>query len=143
MTALAKERATQRWSGTPGVLVGYGMAANQTIHGGGLVALNAAGYAVPAADTASFKVAGVAEETVKSGSVAGADKVLVRRGAVHLFAKAAGANTLTIADIGTVCYVADDQTVQDDGAANDVKAGVVLQLDDDGGVWVHVGVGAP
>ena len=36
----------------------------------------------------------------------------------------------------------DDQTVQDNNATNDVKVGVILQLDDNG-VWVHVDVGAP
>ena len=142
MTALTKARATQRYAGSPGVLLQYPMAANQTIYGGGLVALDAAGHAIPAADAASLTIAGVAEETAKSGASAGVDQVEVRRGAVHAFANAAGANALTIADIGSVCYVADDQTVQDAGAANDVKAGVMLQLDD-AGVWVHVGVAAP
>ena len=118
----------------------YGMAANQTIYAGGLVSLNAAGHAIPAADTASTTSGWVAEETMTSGATAGEDKVLVRRGAVHAFANDT-TNTLTIADIGSVCYVADDQTVQDDGATNDVKVGVVLQLGD-AGVWVHVGVGA-
>ena len=142
MTALAKAREVQRWGGTPGILASYGVAASQTIYGGALVGLNAAGYAIPATDTASITVVGVAEATVKSSATAGEDKVRIRRGAVQLFANASGANALTIADIGSVCYVADDQTVQDNGAANDVKVGVMLQLDD-AGVWVHVGVAAP
>lgn len=141
MAALTKERPTRRWSGTPGVLVSYGVAASQTIYAGALVALNASGHAIPAADTASITVVGVAEETVKSSATAGDDKVLVRRGAVHAFANDA-TNALTIGGIGSVCYVADDQTVQDANATNDVKVGVMLQLDD-AGVWVHVGVGAP
>ena len=142
MAALTKARATKRYAGTTGVLLSYGVAASTTIYAGALVALNAAGHAVPAADTAGLKVVGVAEETVKSGTTAGGDKVLVRRGAVYAFENAAGANALAAGDLATVCYVADDQTVQDTGAANDVKAGVLLNLDDDG-AWVHVGVGVP
>ena len=142
MTALTQEREARRWAGLPGVLVPCAAAASQTIYAGALVALNAAGHAVPAAAAVGLRIAGVAVETVKSGPGAGTDKVIVRRGAVHLFANAAGANRLTQADVGAVCYVADDQTVQDDGGTNDVRVGVMLQLDDDG-VWVHVGVGAP
>ena len=142
MTALTKAREVQRWGGSPGVLVSYGVAASQTIYGGALVALNAAGHAIPATDTADITVVGVAEATVKSSATAGEDKVRIRRGAVQLFANATGTNKLTIADIGSLCYVADDQTVQDDGATKDVKAGVMLQLDDNG-VWVNVCVAAP
>ena len=142
MAALTKAREAKRWAGTPGYVVSYGVAASQIIYGGALVALDAAGQAIPASDAASIKVIGVAEETVKSGTTAGEDKVLVRRGAVTAFANADGANKLTIADIGVVCFVADDQTVQDSGAANDAKVGVLVQVDDNN-AWVHVGVGAP
>jgi len=141
MTALTAARDAKRWGGMPGVLIEYGVAASQKIYQGALVALNSAGYAIPAADTASTTVVGVAESTVNSGTTAGEDKIIVRRGAVHAFANDA-TNALTIADAGKVCYVKDDQTVQDDGAANDIKAGVMLQLDGSD-VWVHVGVGAP
>lgn len=142
MTAQTKAREAKRWAGSPGVLVSYGVAASQTIYAGALVALNVAGHAIPATDTAGLKVVGVAEETVRSSVSDGEDKVLVRRGAVTAFANAGGPNALTIADIGTDCYVADDQTVQDSGATHDVKVGVLVQLDDNN-AWAHVGVGAP
>ena len=57
MTALAKDRNTHR---REGVELEYPVAADTVIYGGGMVALNTSGYAVPGADTANFKFVGVA-----------------------------------------------------------------------------------
>ena len=139
MTALSKDKLTKRRARPEGFLVKMKVAASQTVYHGALVMLNASGYVVPAADTASCVIAGVAEESIASGSTAGADEVLVRRGAVHAFENDA-TNAIAQGDVGRLAYVKDDQTVQDASATNDVAVGTVVDLRD-GEVWVHVGAG--
>ena len=140
MTALTADKRTKRQARPEGFLRKMPIAASKTIYNGALLMINGSGHVLPAADTASMNgIAGVAEENVVSGSTAGADKVLVRIGGVYLFEND-GTNAIVQGDVGKLCYAADDQTVQDDSATNDVKVGTVWGLED-GKVWVHVGVG--
>lgn len=113
----------------------YKLAASTTIYGGTMVALNAAGYAIPAADTASTKVVGVADETVKNESAtAGAANVRVKRGVFKF--KNASANPVVQATLHSNALVVDNQTVGAD-TTNDIVAGRVEALDPDG-VWVRI-----
>lgn len=117
-----------------GDLVSRPVAASTLIYAGTLVAINAAGNAVPAADTAGLKVDGVADEQVdNSAGLAGALRITVRRG-VRLFANS-GTNAVTVAEQDKVVYVEDDQTVNKDGGTNHIPAGLCLEVNDDG-VWV-------
>ena len=138
MTALTEDKRTLRKARPEGYLVKMKVAASKTIYNGALLMLNTSGHVLPAADTASCRIAGVAEEGMTSGSTAGADEVLVRRAGVHAFEND-GTNTIAQSDVGGPCYVKDDQTVQDDSASKDVEVGTVVDLRD-GKVWVHVGV---
>lgn len=114
----------------------YKIAASTTIYAGTLVALNAAGYAIPAADTAATKVVGVAEDTVKNGtSTAGAFSVRVKRGVFKF--KNATTNPVVQATLHGNALVADNQTVAAD-TTNDIVAGRVEALDPDGDVWVRI-----
>ncbi len=61
MSALTRDRATPY---REGIEVEYPVAANTKIYAGSLVCVNAAGYAVPAADTSGYRFAGVALEQV-------------------------------------------------------------------------------
>ena len=46
------------------------------------------------------------------------------------------------ADAGSDCYIVDDQTVAKTSGTNTrSRAGIVLAVDADGGVWVQVGPG--
>lgn len=113
------------------------VAANAVIHQGGLVAVNASGYAVPGAVAATLKAAGRAEESVdNTGGGAGARSVKVKRG-VFLFKNAAG-DPLTIADTLADCFIVDDETVAKTSDTNArSKAGKVLEVEANG-VWVEI-----
>ena len=109
-----------------------------TIFAGSIVALNAAGFAVPASDTAGLVVIGRAEEQVDNSAGADGDKeVLVAKG---VFKWAAGVG-IAQALIGRVVAVADDQTVADPAnvaITNDITVGILEEIDADGDAWVAV-----
>ncbi len=113
------------------------VAASTVIYAGGMVAKNASGYAVPAADAANLVVMGRAEEYVDNGSGANGDKtVLVRRKKAFKF-KNSASNAVTIAHIGGNVYVEDDETVASAGGSNNIVAGKCIGVDSDG-VWVEI-----
>ena len=106
------------------------LAAATVIYAGALVALNAAGTAVPASDAASRIVIGRAEETVdNSAGAASALSISVKRG-IFGFDNSA-TNAVTIAHIGRVVYVEDDNTVQSATGTNSVKAGIAILIEGD------------
>lgn len=105
--------------------------AGAKIYAGALVALNTAGKAVPASDTAGLTVVGRAEITAESGKM-----VTVKTGC-FLYENSTSA-AVTAAEVGKVCYVADDQTVAKTGGTNSIVAGLVYDIDKKG-VWVLVG----
>ena len=105
--------------------------AGAKIYAGALVALNTAGKAVPASDTADLTVVGRAEITAESGKM-----VTVKTGC-FLYENSTSA-AVTAAEVGKVCYVADDQTVAKTGGTNSIVAGLVYDIDKKG-VWVLVG----
>lgn len=112
----------------------FPLAAAQIIYAGAIVALNASGYAVPAANTAGLKVVGRATEQVdNSGGAAGDLSVPVDAGVFGL-----SYSGLTIADIGKDVYISDDNTV---AASGDVFAGKLVDLDDTY-AWISIEPGA-
>lgn len=121
MAALTKNRLTAY---KDGIEVGHQVAASTKIYAGSLVCLNASGYAVPGADTASFNYVGVAQEHVDNSTGANGDlTVTVRRKGIHRFA-AAG---MAITDIGTAVYVSDDQTVAK-STTNSIACGKIAEF---------------
>ena len=83
MSALTRDRATPY---REGIEVEYPVAANTKIYAGSLVCVNAAGYAVPAADTSGYRFAGVALEQMDNiGGSDGGKNVRVRRAGVFEF----------------------------------------------------------
>ncbi len=131
---LAADRNTPRREGD---LLALPVAAGVKIYAGALVAVNAAGYAVPGSTAANLKAAGRAEGQVdNTGGVDGAQTVTVRRG-VFKWANA-GADPVGQAHVLSDCYIVDDQTVAaTDGAGTRSKAGKVLGVDVNG-VWVEI-----
>jgi hypothetical protein len=104
---------------------------------GALVMVNAAGYAVNATDTVGGVVVGVADETVDNSAGSVGDKsIKVRRTGVFNFEYA---GTATIADVNTLVYVVDNQTVDLVGdTTNDVLVGRIVEFVDAGTVRVDI-----
>lgn len=130
MAQLTANRDTPARSGeTVALLQG-----SNVIYRGSMVAVDAAGKAVAASDTASTKVVGRAQSMQdNTGTAYSATRTIdVRRG---LFRWTNG-GVFTIANIGDFAYVEDDATVTTAAlASNDIIAGIIVDVDADG-VWV-------
>ncbi len=132
MTALAQGYDARR---RDGALIAYPVAAGGRVFKGGLVAVAASGYAVPAADAAGLTFVGVAyEEGDNRGGAAGARKVRVLKTGVYTYAKV-GASP---ADMGKVVFVVDDGAVTTAATGSNVAAGVVVGVPDTGHVCVRI-----
>jgi hypothetical protein len=117
-----------------GILVAYKVAARAVIYKGALVCLNAAGYAVPAADEAGLTFVGVAYE--RGDNAAGDDgDVSARVWKDGSFRVAMAAPRLE--DLGKTAYVVDDDTVAL-SAAHAVPAGTLVEIPADNVVRVLI-----
>jgi hypothetical protein len=115
----------------------YQVAANAVIYYNAIVALDASGYLVPAADTAGLDVVGIADEPANNtGGANGALEVRVYRGAALI--ATTGASKLVQADVGGDAFILDDNTVvKTAGTTNNVVGGEVLELANADAVWVN------
>ncbi|MAI62418.1 MAG: hypothetical protein CBB87_08080 [Micavibrio sp. TMED27] len=112
------------------------LAANVEVHQGALVALDAAGNLVPGSAVNTLKKPGRATEAAdNTGGAAGDLKCRVDYECSR-YDNSAAADEITRADIGSDCYIVDDETVAktDGGGARSV-AGEIFDVDA-GGVWV-------
>lgn len=137
MAALTEDRRTNRQEG---VYVTLDMDAATKIYTGALVAVDAAGNALPAADASGLKVVGRAEETVDNLTGAAGDlTIMVRRMSSFWYANSSG-NAVTKVNLHglTSIYVEDDQTVSAAGGSNNIVAGKGLALDATLGVLIWV-----
>ena len=125
MAALTEGRNTTELH-VGGVHYSYSREAAATIYAGALAAQNADGKAVPASDAAGLVVLGRAETGANAGF-----GVVIRKG-TYLYNNGEGAEALTAADIGKECFVVDDNTVGKIGGTNKVKAGIVLDVTENG-----------
>lgn len=102
---LSADRATEY---REGVEIEHPVAATALIYAGSLVAINASGYAVPAADTAGLVLAGLAMARADNSAGQNGDiNVVVRTKAV---ARLKG-SSLAQSQVGRIVYVVDDETV--------------------------------
>ncbi|MGA7437658.1 MAG: hypothetical protein WBW32_05965 [Luteibacter sp.] len=127
---LTESRNTPRREGDQ---VAHPVAASTLILIGGLVALDADGFLVPAT-AAGGKVVGVAETHADNRDGVDGDQSTNVRRSVFAFNNSA-TSAITRKDIGAPAYVEDDNTVAKAGTA---VAGVIIDLGDEG-VWVDVG----
>jgi hypothetical protein len=119
-----------------GDIISLPVAANVNLFAGQLIAITAGGQATFAADTAGLKVIGRAEfDALNGAGVAGELNINAKRG-VFKYANAGAGGFTSASQVGAWAYVHDDQTVAASGTTNSIKAGVFLQLDADGGVWI-------
>jgi len=134
MAALTSDRNTQY---SLGDLLSIPVAASTRVFSGSLVGVNAAGYAVPAADAAGLLFAGIAAAQADNRNGAAGDvSVVVRRRGRYSFACA---STLDQSALGAQVYAADDQTVAVAAdVTNDVAVGVIDRVEGAGECWVAV-----
>jgi hypothetical protein len=133
MPALTQDRNTKARSGD---LLSLLAAAAKTFFTGSLVAIDADGNATPGATATTLTGAGRCREYVdNSEGAAGDNRVDIEKGIFH-FANSADTDEITTADIGSNCYIVDDQTVaKTDGTGTRSIAGEVFDVDAQG-VWV-------
>jgi len=148
MTALAAKRNTPEKASSFAMAHEQGVAAGQTLYVGSLIAVDTTdGYLTSGAVSTTLIAAGVVtggpDGDTNSAVNAGADgdiNVRFRSGIFH-FAND-GATAVVQADVGSDCFILDDQTVSGDGTARSV-AGKVYQVDGasglyGAGVWVAI-----
>jgi hypothetical protein len=133
MTVLSKDRNTVRKEGD---YAAYPVKANAKIFAGSMVCLGTDGYAVPGADTAGYRFAGVSRGYVdNTGGADGALTVEVWRKGCFGLSAASMAKT----NVGDAVYVVDDQTV---GLAsvttNDVPCGRISEYVNSTSVFVDI-----
>ncbi|MDR0810034.1 MAG: hypothetical protein LBE86_13065 [Gemmobacter sp.] len=135
MAALTSERNTIQLRGDSRVAP---LAAAVKVWKGGILMRNAAGFVTKGAVAAGCIGIGRTEATVdNSAGTAGAASVAYRPG-IFGFANSGATEAVTQAEIGKLCYIADDQTVaKTSGAATRSPAGIVDGIED-GTVWVRL-----
>ncbi|WP_027176458.1 hypothetical protein [Desulfovibrio aminophilus] len=112
-----------------------GVAASTLLEAGKMAALNAAGYVVPASNTAGLKILGRTEQRVdNTGGQNGDRSVEIRRKKLFKF-KNSGTSAVTVANIGGNVMVEDAETVAV-AASNSIVAGKCLGVEPDG-VWIE------
>jgi hypothetical protein len=137
MVALTAARNTFRFE--PDTVQRLPMAAAMLIYQGALVALNATGFASKGVTATTLKQFGRAEATVdNSAGAAGAKDIDVRPG-IFRWANSAATDLITTNEIGTDCFIVDDQTVaKTNGTSTRSRAGKVVGVDASG-VLVQMG----
>ena len=133
MASLTQDRPTLRRDGEG---LDPPVAAATRIFAGAIVCINAAGFAVPGATATTLKAVGAADDRADNlAGAAGDIRVKVRKGTFR-YANSASADLIALADVGSDCYVVDDQTVAKTSGSNTRSvAGKVFDVDADG-VWV-------
>ncbi len=132
MVALSQDRNTpelvgDRREGTLGL--------NQAVFAGSILMRNATGDLIKGATALACIGSGRADVRLAS-TTAGVTAIQYKAG-MHRFANSAAGDLITKADIGTACYIVDDQTVaKTNGAATRSPAGLVEGVDANG-VWVR------
>ena len=125
MTALSQDRNTPRREGD----VRSGLAAASTlIFAGAIVMREADGYLI---------AVGRADARVDNSDGSDGDLSVSYRTGVFRFANSASADEITVAEVGDLCWVVDDQTVaKTSGSDTRSPAGLVEDVDALG-VWVR------
>lgn len=106
-------------------LLAMPVVASDIIYKGAIVKINAAGYAAPMAAEAGAHMGGMAyEKADNSTGAAGAIKCKLMREGVFKLVSAG----LTQADLGSIVYASDDQTVSTTQGTNEVAVGRIVEV---------------
>ncbi|MFM9902144.1 MAG: hypothetical protein ACKVOT_14125 [Polaromonas sp.] len=117
MTALTQERDTQRRNGEQ---VAFPVAAATKIFAGSLVCISTvSNFATKGATATTLKAVGMAHCTVDNTAGAnGAVSVTVERKGWFPFANSAAGDLIVLGDVGSDCFLVDDQTVAKTSGTN-------------------------
>ena len=109
-----------------GELVLYPVKGSTKLYKGSIVAIDTGGYAVKGADTANYRFAGIAYETVDNTGADGAKTIRCwRKGVFELNTP----DTATQASVGKLVYISDDNNVALAATTtNDVVVGEVTEF---------------
>jgi len=138
-------RATVSWlNSQSNDVVPLGLKASATVYPGCIVATDATGFAVNGATSATLKVWGILKAPASAGSpitnsgASGSIVIEVQQGVFGF--DNAGADPVTIADIGALVYLVDNVTIArtSNSSARSV-AGEMMGLDANGQVYVRLG----
>jgi hypothetical protein len=133
MTALSGDRNTPRVAGE---LKSMLVAASALIYAGAIVMRSSTGYAAKGATAVGYRGAGIARQRIDNSAGAAGDLSINVMEGVFRVANSAGGDEIVDDDIGSLCYIVDDQTVAKTNGSNTRSvAGVVVGLDAQG---VHV-----
>jgi hypothetical protein len=113
------------------------VAANVRCFAGTIACVDANGRFTPGATATTLRARGVfIAEANNTGGAAGAISAEAERGTFRFDNSAAG-DAIAAADIGTTCFIVDDQTVaKTNGSSTRSAAGIVIDVDAQG-VWVE------
>ena len=138
MAALTQSKKVDR-VGTQAVSdkLSFPVAATTHIYNGALVFLNA-GYATPATVATGRLAVGVAQAEVDNDPGAAGDLEIEVRPGIFAFENN-GANAVAQANVGSLCYAEDDQTVSTNATGRSA-AGRVIRIEGTK-IWVQVGLG--
>jgi len=141
MSALTGARTNLSNKGKIIQTIGYKCKASTVFYSGALVAVNTAGYLIPATTAAGLRVVGWVEldnaVSFTSSAVDGADSLSVRTGIVPMF-MGTSTDLPTIADVGRPMYALDDQTVSRLAGAGRPVAGELVKIE---GSLAYIGIG--
>lgn len=135
MTVLAKDRNTPSRSGDT---ANFPQAAVK-VFAGSIGVLNATGYLTKGSTATGLTAVGRIMNQVDNSAGSAGDLYNDVEPGVFQWANSAGADEITLAEVGDVCYIVDDQTVAKTSAsATRSPAGIIHDVDADG-VWVRMG----
>lgn len=120
-----------------GVEIPFKAAASTKLYAGGFGCVNAAGYAVPGADTAGLIFQGIIREYVDNSAGANGDEdvKMRRRGLV----KATMGTAITIANVGDNVFLVDDESVDlTANVTNNIFCGIIAGYIDTTHAWIDI-----
>lgn len=135
MAAATSDRNTRQ---RPGHSRSFPLAAATKLWAGVIACLSAAGQLTNGATSTTLKTVGVTGSTLdNSAGGAGALSGEVQLGVFGPFANSAAGDQITLAEVGSDCYIVDNQTVaKTNGTATRSVAGKVWDVTAEG-VWVE------
>lgn len=145
MTALAANTSVLERDSHLGMPHELGAAASADIFVGSLVVVEGTnGFIQPGTTALSLVAAGVSLERIDNSSGADGDLDVKFRSGIFKFQNDGGTPVVQ-ADVGTDCFILDDNTVTGDNTGRS-RAGTVYKIDtaaDNGGAGVWVAIGFP
>lgn len=136
MTAATRDRDTQEME--YGKRRAFPVAASALLYAGVMACLSTTGFLTKGATAVGLKCVGVTRGRIDNSSgIDGALTGEIDRGVFGPFANSTAADQLTLADVGSDCYIVDDQTVAKTSATSTRSvAGKVWNVSTDG-VWIE------